>query len=92
MNELGLLPAHILLDSRQQAYADRILYLPDSIPTKNILPITLRIGDRMAQPEELPEYDLIWSTNQRIKTYGQHLAKQVSVGFSIDPAEGVEPI
>ena len=92
MNDSGLLPAHILLDSRQRAYAHRILCLPDSVPTKDILPITLRTGDGNAQPEELPEYDLIWSTNQRIRTYGQHLAKQVSVSFSIDPAEGVEPI
>ena len=92
MNDSGLLPAHILLDSRQRAYALRILGLPDSIPTKNILPITLRIGDGNAQPEELPEYDLIWSTSQQIRTYGQHLAKQISVRFSIDPAEGVEPI
>ena len=37
----------------------------------------------------LSEYS---STAQRIKTYGQHLAKQVSVGFSIDPAGEVEPI
>lgn len=34
----------------------------------------------------------IWSTGQRIRTYGQYLARQVSVKFSIDPAEGVEPI
>ena len=92
MNDSGLLPAHILLDSRQRAYAHRILCLPDSVPTKDILPTTLRTGDGNAQPEELPEYDLVWSTNQRIRTYGQHLAKQVSTGFSIDPAEGVEPI
>ena len=44
------------------------------------------------QPEDLPEYDLVWTTNQRIRNYGQHLARQVSVRFSIDPAEGVEPI
>ena len=40
----------------------------------------------------LPEYDSIWTTNERIRTYGQYLARQVSVGFSIDPAERVEPI
>lgn len=34
MNDSGLLPAHILLDSRQRVYALRILGLPDSIPTK----------------------------------------------------------
>lgn len=92
MNESGLFPAHILLDSQQRAYAYRILSLPDSIPTKDILPITLRIGDGNVQPEDLPEYDLIWSTAQHIKTYGQHLAQQVSVRFSIDLTEGVEPI
>ena len=90
--ESGLLPAHVLLDFRQRAYAYRIISLPDSIPTKDILPITLREGDGHAQPEDLPENDSIWSTTQRIRTYGQHLARQISVGFCIDPAEGVEPI
>ncbi len=92
MSESGLLPAHVLLDFRQRKYAYRILSLPDSIPTKDILPFTLRIGDGNAQPEDVSEYDSIWLTAQRIKNYGQHLAQQVSVGFSIDPAEGVEPI
>ena len=41
MNDSGLLPAHILLDSRQRAYAHRIISLLDSILTKGILPITL---------------------------------------------------
>lgn len=57
MSDSGLLPAPILLDSRQRAYAYRLLNLPDSIPTKEILPITLRTGDGNAQPEDLPEYD-----------------------------------
>ena len=92
INDFGLLLAHILLDSRQQAYAHRIISLPDSIPIKNILLITLRTGDGDAQPDDLPEYDSVWTTNQRIRTYGQHLARQILVGFSIDPAKGVEPI
>lgn len=92
MSESGLLPAHILLDCRQRIYAHRTLSLPDSIPTKDILPLSLRIGDGNAQPEDLPECDSIWSTTRRIRTYGQHPARQVSIGFSIDPAEGVEPI
>lgn len=50
MSSLGLLPAYILLDSRQRVYAHRLLSLPDSIPTKDILPITLRTGDENAQP------------------------------------------
>ena len=92
MSESGLLPAHVLLDFRQRAYAHRILSLPNSIPTKDILPITLREGDGHTQPEDLPECDSIWSTTQRIRTYGQHLARRISLGFCIDPAEGVEPI
>lgn len=44
------------------------------------------------QPEELFEYDLIWSPNQGIKTYRQHLAKDVLVRFSIFPVKTVEPI
>ena len=92
MSEAGLLPAHVLMDFRQRTYAHRALSLPNSISTKDILPITLREGDGHAQPEDLPEGDSIWSTTQRIRTYGQHLARQISVGFRIDPAEGVEPI
>lgn len=52
----------------------------------------MRAGDGSAQPGELPENDEIWSFNQRVRTYGEHLARQVSVGFSIDLAEGVEPV
>ena len=48
--------------------------LPDSIPTKDILPITLRVGDGNAQPDNQIEQDAIWSSNQHITTYGQRLA------------------
>ena len=50
------------------------------------------MGDGDAQPEDQPEEDLIWSSNRRIIVYGQRLARQVSVNFSIDPAKGTEPI
>ena len=91
MSEAGLIPAKIMLDYRQRRYAYRLLTLPDGHPAKDILPVSLRIGDGSAQPGELPENDEIWSLNQKVRTYGQHLARQVSVGFSIDLAEGVEP-
>ena len=81
-----------MLDYRQRKYAHRLLTLPDSHPTKDILLITLRVGDGNAQPEEQPEGDGIWSTNQKVKNYGQHLARQVSTRFCIYPAEGVEPV
>ena len=63
MSESGLMPAHILLDFRQRKYACHILSLPDSISTKEIFPITLQVGDRNAQPEDLPEDDSIWASN-----------------------------
>ena len=58
-----------------------ILSLLDSIPTKEILPIILRVKNGNAQPEDL-----------RITTYGQRLARQVSVKFSTNPAKRTEPI
>ena len=73
-------------------YAHRLLSLPESISTKDIFPITLQIGDRNAQREDQPELDSIWASNQHITTYGQQLARQVSVKFSIGPAEETEPI
>lgn len=73
-------------------YAYQLFSLPDSIPTKEILPITLQIGDGNAQPEDQPELDFIQASNQRITTYGQQPARQVSVRFSIDLAKGTKPI
>lgn len=55
MSESGLIPAHIMLGSRQRKYTYRLLSLPESISTKAILPVTLRIGDGNAQPEDYPE-------------------------------------
>ena len=70
MSEAGLMPAKIMLDYRQRRYAYRLLTLPDGHPAKDILPVSLRIGDGSAQPGELPENDEIWSLNQRVRTYG----------------------
>ncbi len=81
MSESGLIPAHILLDFRQHKYAYRLLSLPDSIPTKDILPITLRRGDGHTQPEDQPEHDSAWAGNGPIATYSQRLARQVSIGL-----------
>lgn len=92
MSESGLIPALILLDYRQRKYAYRLLTLPDGNPAKEMLPITLRLGDGDAQPGELPEDDGIWAQNQKVRNYGQYLAQQVSVDFCIDPAYGVEPV
>ncbi len=92
MSESGLIPTHMLLDFRQRKYAYRLFSLPDSISTKDILPITLRIGDGHAQLEDQPEHDSAWAGNGPIATYSQRLARQVSIGFTIDPAKGTEPV
>ncbi len=92
MSESGLIPAHILLDFRQRKYAYHLLSLLDSIPTKDILPITLRIGDGHTQPEDQPEHDSAWAGNEPIATYSQRLAWQVSIGFTIDTAKRTEPV
>lgn len=46
-----------MVDYRQRKYTYRLLTLPDRHSTKEILPITLRIGDESAQSGELPEDD-----------------------------------
>lgn len=92
MSESGLDPAEILLNYRQRKYAYRLLALPDGHPTKEILPISLRASEGNTQPGELSETDDIWSSRQKVKTYGQHLAQQVSIDFLIDLTEGVEPV
>ena len=92
MSKPSLIPAHILLDFRQRKYAYRLLSFSDSILTKDIFPITLWIGDGNAQPEDQPEHDSVWISNGPIATYSQRLAWQVSIRFTIDPAEGTKPV
>ena len=76
MSEAGLIPAEIMLDYRQRRYVHRLLTLPDGHPTKDILPVSLRLGDGSVQPGELLENDEIWFLNQKVGTF----------------AEGVEPV
>lgn len=47
----------------------------DPIPTKDILPVTLRGADGNAQPEDQPEqYSIsVWASNQHIIMYGQRI-------------------
>ena len=92
MSESDLITAHILLDFRQRKYAYRLVSLPDSIPTKVILPVILRTGDKHAQLEDQPKDDGIWATIQKVQSYGQHLARQVIVRFCVDPADRVESV
>ena len=57
--EAGLIPASILLAYRQRLYTHRLLSLPDLHPTKEILPMSLREGDRGFQLGEAPENTLM---------------------------------
>ena len=80
ISESGLMPLEIMLNHCPRKYAYRLLSLPDGHPTKDILPITLRTGDGSTQPGEQPDSDAVWSSNQKIKSYRQHLAQKVSIG------------
>lgn len=62
------------------------------ISTKIIFLITLQKQDRYAQLKNLLENNSIWSTTQYIKTYSQHLIREILIGFHIDLAKGIKPI
>ncbi len=51
MSEFGLTSVHILPDFWQRIYVCHLLGFPDCIPTKNVLLITLQVGNGKAQPE-----------------------------------------
>ena len=69
--EAGLAPASTLLDHRQRLYAYRLLSLPDQHPAKEILSVSLRVGDTSFQPGELPDDTLMWTENTKPTLYGQ---------------------
>ena len=68
--EAGIIPASTHLDYRQRLYAHRLLSLPDLHPAKEILPISLRVGDEGFQPGELPDDSLMWTQHARPTLYG----------------------
>lgn len=90
--EASLVPASTLLNHRQRSYAYRLLSLPDQHPTKEILPVSLRVGDESFQPGELPDNTLMWTEDTRATLYGQWLAWQLTTEHSMHPANGVEPV
>ncbi len=79
MSESRLILTHVLFDYRQRNYTYSLLSFPNSIPTKDILLIILRIGDENAQPEDQPDHDFSLARDQYIRTYGQRFARQVLV-------------
>ena len=81
------------MDACQKSYAYRLLTLPDCHPIKQILPISVREGDENLQPGEQPKDTLMWVESTKPKRmFGQLLAQQVAGNYSIDPADGVEPV
>ncbi|EED20333.1 hypothetical protein TSTA_035590, partial [Talaromyces stipitatus ATCC 10500] len=62
IREAALELATVLLDARVARYTARLLALPDTHPTAQILPVTLRHGDLHAQPGEQPRDDREWAS------------------------------
>ncbi|KAL2004773.1 hypothetical protein VTN00DRAFT_3301 [Thermoascus crustaceus] len=50
IREAGLEPAETLLEARQLGYTIRLLGLPNSYPTRQVLPVTFREGTAMPKP------------------------------------------
>jgi ribonuclease HI len=93
LREAGVGPAEVLLDTRQLEYTKRLLGLPESNPAHQILPETLRKGDTWAQPGEQDTGDREWATRScRLRSLGQHLARQLARTLPIDPSDGFEEV
>jgi ribonuclease HI len=91
IKEAALTPAVPLLEDRQRRYALRALKLPAGNPINDLLPATIRHGDGEAQPGQYAHEDLDWSRpEKRPKDLGQRLARKLTQGPTIDPAEGCE--
>jgi len=92
LRDAGLEPAEIILQTRQQGYAARLLKVPKTHPAQSILPVSFRQGDRHAQPGEQPLDDREWAstTGRNPQSLGQHLARQLAATLTTDPSGGFE--
>src|SRR5271156_5828740 len=91
IKEASLTPAIPLLEDKQRRYALRALKLPISHPINELLPPTLRYGDGDAQPGQYSDNNLEWvEPDANPKGIGQRLARKLTLGPAIDPAEGCE--
>lgn len=63
LSETGLILASTFLDYCQKLYIYQLLSLLKEYFTKQILPISLRIGNRNFQLRELPNNTLMWTQN-----------------------------
>lgn len=92
VREAALEPANILLDTRKAKYVARLLTLPETHPTAQLLPVTLRHGDTHAQPYEQPLDDREWAQigGKPPKRIGQRLARHLAERLAKDPSGGIE--
>ena len=92
IQEAALEPASVLLDARKAGYVARLLTLPETHPTAQLLPITLRHGDAHAQPGEQPLDDREWAVRdgKMPRRIGQRLAKHLAQRLTKDPSGGIE--
>jgi hypothetical protein len=92
IGEAALEPANVLLDARKASYVARLLTQPETHPTAQLLPVTLRHGDAYAQPAEQPLEDREWAQrgNKAPKRIGQRLAKHLAQRLTKDPSGGIE--
>ena len=65
----GFILASILLDYCQRLYTHQLFSLPNVHPTKEIIPICLKKGDKRFQLGELSEKSLMWTENVRLTLY-----------------------
>ena len=78
----------MLLDTKKAKYTARLLELPKTHPTAQLLPITLRHGDIHAQPVEQQPLDSGgWAENSNrvAEGIGQRLNKHLSQRLAKDP-------
>ena len=90
--ETGLISASTFLKDYQKQYAYWLFSFSDQQLIQGILLISLRKRDGAFQQEELQKNNLIWTENTRPTLYRQWLAWQITIEYSIDPADGVEPV
>lgn len=82
----------LLLNNRQQRYRLRRSAAPRTQPARNILPVTLRVGEKQVQLEERPEDGDEWIRLSRTRRegLGQRLARGLATGTDVDATSGTE--
>lgn len=90
--EAGLKPEISQLNNRQRQYGYRLLAALRSQPTRDILPITLHLGEEQAEPGELTKGDDDWFKliGWRREALGHQFGRTIAEGTSILTTTGTE--